>query len=219
MTKLKLAVAMIFACSILVGCASSHSVIDQSWIQKPAKVKVVFTEPHIDSPKDLQDDLPDYVNNFSDWYKSQLETNLGAQTKGVLYSVERISQDLIKTETVSENGSSFWVPAISEMNPEADVYLVINDIWIGRIVSETTCSMGGGFGVGGGVGMGTTCSQNKDFTAKGRYAYYDAKTGKRLGYGDIEAKSGYTFTVSLSDWENVVEKTVSTVLENTPIKK
>ena len=149
MTKLKLAVAMIFACSILVGCASSHSVIDQSWTQKPAKVKVVFTEPHIDSPKDLQDDLPDYVNNFSDWYKSQLETNLGAQTKGVLYSVERISQDLIKTETVSENGSSFWVPTISEMNPEADVYLVINDIWIGRIVSETTCSMGGGFGVGG----------------------------------------------------------------------
>ena len=54
--------------------------------------------------------------------------------------------------------------------------------------------------------------------AIGEY-YYDAKTGKRLGYGDIEAKSGYTFTVSLSDWENVVEKTVSTVLENTPIKK
>ena len=104
------------------------------------------------------------------------------------------------------------------MDGQAEVYLVINDIWIGRVESATTCTTGG-FNAAGGIGMGTTCSQDKDFTGKGSFAYLDAKTGKRLGYGEIEAKSGYTFTVSQSDWLNVMTKTVSTMLENTPIKK
>ena len=217
MRKLKLALASAAACMLLMGCASSRSVVDQGWTQKPAKVKVVFTEPHIGSPKDLYDDLPDYANNFSDWYKAQLEENLGSQTKGVLYSVQKISKDQIRTENADMEGNNFLVPKVAEMDPEADVYLVMDDIWIGRVESEMTCSMGGGFGVGG--GMGTTCTQNKDFTEKGRYAYYDVKTGKKLGYGDIEAKSSYTFTVSLSDWKNIVKKTVSVMLDNTPIKK
>lgn len=217
MRNLKLALAFASACVLLNGCASSRSVVDQSWTQKPAKVKVVFTEPHIGSPKDLQDDLPNYVDNFSDWYKAQLEDNFGSQTKGVLYSVQKISKDQIKTENADMEGYNFLVPKVAEMDPEADVYLVMDDIWIGRVESETTCTMGGGFGVGG--GMGATCTQNKDFTEKGRYAYYDVKTGKKLAYGDIEAKSGYTFTVSLSDWNNIVEKTVSIMLDKTPLKK
>ena len=90
MRKLKLALAFASACALLVGCAAPRSVMDQGWTQKPAKVKVVFTEPFIANPDDLMDDLPEYVNNFSDWYKTQLEANLGSQTNGVLYSVQKI---------------------------------------------------------------------------------------------------------------------------------
>lgn len=216
MRKVKLALAIASACALLVGCAAPRSVMDQGWTQKPAKVKVVFTEPFIANPDDLQDDLPEYVNNFSDWYKAQLEANLGSQTNGVLYSVEKISQDQIKGEAAAVNGVNIKVPRIVEMDKEADVYLVLNDLWIGRTQSETTCTTGGGFG---GFGMATTCSSEKDFTGKGNYAYFDAKTGKRLGYGDFEAKSSYTFAVSQSDWLNVVEDAVSSMLENTPIKQ
>lgn len=218
MRKMKLALAIASACALLVGCAAPRSVMDQGWTQKPAKVKVVFTEPFIANPDDLQDDLPEYVNNFSDWYKAQLETNLGSQTNGVLYSVEKVTMDKVKFEAAAVNGVNIKVPKVEEMDGQADVYLVVNDIWIGRVESETTCTTGG-FNAGGGLGMGTTCTQDKDFTGKGNYAYYDAKTGKRLGYGDFEAKSGYTFAVSLSDWQKVVQKTVSSVLDNTPIKK
>ena len=215
MRKLKLALAFASACALLVGCAAPRSVMDQGWTQKPANVKVVFTEPFIANPKDLQDDLPDYVNNFSDWYKAQLESNFASQTTGVQYFVEKISQDKVKFEAAAVNGVNIKVPKIEEMDNQADVYLVINDIWIGRVESGTTCSTG----AGGGFGMGMTCTQNKDFTGKGNFAYFDAKTGKRLGYGDIEDKSSYSFTVSQSDWQNVMTKTVATMLENTPIKK
>lgn len=218
MRKLKLALAFASACALLVGCAAPRSVMDQGWTQKPANVKVVFTEPFIANPDDLQDDLPDYVNNFSDWYKAQLEANFASQTTGVQYTVEKISQDKVKFEAAAVNGVNIKVPKIEEMDSQADVYLVMNDIWIGRVESATTCTTGG-FNAAGGIGMGTTCSQDKDFTGKGSFAYLDAKTGKRLGYGEIEAKSGYTFTVSQSDWLNVMTKTVSTMLENTPIKK
>ena len=214
MRKLKLALAFASACALLLGCAAPRSVMDQGWTQKPANVKVVFTEPFIANPKDLQDDLPDYVNNFSDWYKAQLDSNFASQTTGVQYFVEKISQDKVKFEAAAVNGVNIKVPKIEEMDNQADVYLVINDIWIGRVESGTTCSTGAG-----GVGMGMTCTQNKDFIGKGNFAYFDAKTGNRLGYGDIEAKSSYTFTVSQSDWLNVMTQTVATMLENTPIKK
>ena len=104
MRKLKLALAFASACALLLGCAAPRSVMDQGWTQKPANVKVVFTEPFIANPKDLQDDLPDYVNNFSDWYKAQLDSNFASQTTGVQYFVEKISQDKVKFEAAAVNG-------------------------------------------------------------------------------------------------------------------
>ena len=219
MRRMKLALAFATVCALLVGCAAPRSVVDQGWTQKPANVKVVFTEPFIANPDDLQDDLPDYVNNFSDWYKAQLEANFASQTNGIQYSVEKISQDKVKFEAANVNGVNIKVPKVEEMDNQADIYLVMNDIWIGRVESATTCTTGGFNAAGGGMGMGTTCTQDKDFTGKSSFAYFDPKTGKRLGYGDIEAKSSYTFAVSQSDWMNVMAKTVSTMLDKTPLKK
>ena len=208
MRKMKLALAIASACALLVGCAAPRSVMDQGWTQKPAKVKVVFTEPFIANPDDLQDDLPEYVNNFSDWYKAQLETNLGSQTNGVLYSVEKVSMDKVKFEAAAVNGVNIKVPKSLIVQPDIAQFnktsLEARDIKIKITKIDIPVAFASAF-EGEIIRRGDT--------------YYDAKTGKRLGYGDFEAKSGYTFAVSLSDWQKVVQKTVSSVLDNTPIKK
>ena len=215
MRKLKRIVLMAVACTLLWGCASKRAVIDTSWTQKPSKVKIVFTEPFIANPADLADDLPDYVNNFSDWYKGQIEANLGDYSSGVLFSVEKISRDAITSEVSNLNGANIKTPKVNSMDASADVYLVMDDLWIGRTESETTCTPGG-FGAGG---MGMTCSSEKDFSGKGSFAYFDAKTGAKLGYGEIESKVSYTFAITQSDWVAVVEKTVASMFKNTPIAK
>jgi hypothetical protein len=192
--------------------------MDWGVTEKPVKVKVVFTEPFIANPDDLQDDLPEYVNNFSDWYKAQLESNLGSQTKGALYSVEKISMDKVRYDAAPvRNGVNIKVPKVEKMDSEADIYLVMNDIWIGRVETQPVCTTGG-FSAGG-MGLGTTCSSGAKFSSMGNFAYYNAKTGKRLGYGVFEAGAGYSFAVTQSDWLYVVEETVFTMVQNTPIKK
>ena len=217
MEKIKLILTTAFACAFLAGCASKRAVVDSTWTQKPSKVKIVFTEPIVANPDDLADDLPDYVHNFSDWYKAQIEANLGDYSNGVLYAVEKVSRDEITSEVSYVNGINIKTPKMKTMDESADVYLVMDDLWIGRTESETTCTPGaGGFGAGG-MGMGMTCSTQKDFTGKGNYAYFDVKTGKKLGYGDFESKASYTFAVSQSDWIDVVKKTVKTMFKDTPI--
>ncbi len=217
MRKLKFAVAMAFACAILIGCAAPRSVVDPSWTQKPGKVKVVFTEPFVANPDDLQDDLPDYVNNFPDWFKAQVEANIGKYSSGVNFSVERISADMVSAEAASLDGVNIKVPKIKQMDNDADIYLVLNDVWFGRTEAESACagSFGAG-GVGGGMMVGGCVS--KQFTAKGNFAYFDVKTGKRVAYGDFEANSSYTFAVSQGDWESVVLGALDKMLSNTPLK-
>ena len=207
MKSLKLILITTMASIFMVGCASPRAVIDESWSQKPSKVKVVFTEPLIANVDDLEDDLPDYVNNFSDWYKEQLQINLGDRTSGVGYSIQKISKDIVRIDPAPVNGENIKVPRVTEMSNSADIYLVLDDIWIGRTTKMATCSNG----------MTTySCPQNY-FTATGIYAYYDVKSGQRVGYGDYEANSGYSFVVDVSDWEKILEKTVDIILNNTPL--
>lgn len=209
MKKLNFILMMALACVFFVGCAAPHAVVDSSWSQKPTKVKVVFTEPLVANPDDLADDLPENVNNFSDWYKTELEKNLGTQTNGVLYSVEKISQDKVSTVAAPLNDVNIRIPKITEMENEADVYLVMNDVWIGRTVKPGTCT----------AGMVSYTCEYPFFSGKGDYAFFDAKSGQRLGYGVIAADVSYTFAVTKDDWECVVEKTVKIMLDETPLKK
>lgn len=209
MKRMHLILAMAMSCVFFVGCAAPHSVIESSWSQKPTKVKVVYTEPLVASQEDLADDLPDYVSNFSDWYKAELEKNLGAQTNGVLYSVQQIAQEKVLTVPAPLNDVNIKTPKITEMDQEADVYIVMNDVWFGRTTKPGTCS----------TGMITYTCDYPYFSGKGNYAFFEAKSGQRLGYGEIAADVSYTFAVTKSDWEGVVVKTVNSMLDNTPLKK
>ena len=216
MKKIKTILSLAVACALFCGCAPKRSVINTSWTQKPSKVKIVFTEPFVANPDDLADDLPDFVNNFPDWYKAQLEANLANYSNGVLYSVEMISRDAVTSEASNVNGVNVKTPKIKTMDDAADVYLVIDELWIGRTTTTTACAGAGGMG-GGGFGMGVGGCSSNDFTGKGTFAYFDAKTGTKLGYGDFESKVGYTFALTQSDWVEVVKQSVESMFENTPI--
>lgn len=209
----KHAFMMALACVLLVGCAPKHCVIDASWTQRPSRVKVLFTDPIIDSPKDLADDLPEFVNNFSDWYRVQMEAFFKASSDGVVYSVEKISPDFLAYEASDLDGESIRTPRIKMLDGTADVYLVIADLWIGRI-KDMSCSGPMGPGM-----AGPSCYAEKSLTGRGRYAYFDGKTGAKLGFGDIKAQSFFTFTVSLDDWIEVVNKTVEIVRKDTPMAR
>lgn len=204
---------LLLACMLLIGCAPKLYVVDPSWVLKPSRVKVLFTEPGIGSPKDLADDLPSYVNNFSDWYRAQLESFLRASSQGVAYSVEKVPREFVSYEFSDIDGSSFKTPRPKVLDGSADVYLVMDDLWIGR-VKDRSCSGPMGPGM-----AGPSCYSKKSLTGSGRYAYFDGKTGAKLGYGDIKAESFFTFTVSLDDWINVVNKTVEIMLKDTPIAR
>lgn len=209
MKRMHFVLMLAMACVFFVGCAAPHAVLETSWSQKPTKVKVVFTEPLVANPDDLADDLPDHVDNFAEWYKAELEKNLGSQTNGVLYSVEKIAQDKVTTVAAPLNNVNVKTPKITEMDNEADVYLVMNDVWVGRTTKPGTCT----------AGMVTYTCDYPYFSGKGNYAFFDAKSGQRLGYGVVAADISYTFAVTKSDWESVVEKTVKIILEETPLVK
>ena len=203
------------ACAFLIGCAAPRGVVDPSWKEKPASVKVVFTEPFVANPEDLQDDLPDYVDHFQDWYLDQLLTNLAKFAKGVKFSGEMISRDKVKYESGAMEGGNVKVPKYDSMQGDADIYLVMDDLWIGRTEVQSTCSTG--MGAAGGAGMSASC-MTPALANKGSFAYYDAKTGKRLAYGDFQENMGFTFGVSANDWKNVLYMTSQTLLKKTPLQ-
>lgn len=203
------------ACAFLIGCAAPRVVVDPSWKEKPASVKVVFTEPFVANPEDLQDDLPGYVDHFQDWYLDQLLTNLAKFAKGVKFSGEMISRDKVKYESGAMEGGNVKVPKYDSMQGDADIYLVMDDLWIGRTEVQSTCSTG--MGAAGGAGMSASC-MTPALVNKGSFAYYDAKTGKRLAYGDFQENMGFTFGVSANDWKNVLYMTSQTLLKKTPLQ-
>lgn len=203
---MKLFSVLTLVCALLMGCAAPRVVVDPSWKEKPAKVKVVFTEPFVANPEDLQDDWPDYVNRFTDLYAEQLLTNLAKFSKGVEFFAEVISREQLKYEVGSMEGGNVKVPKYETMKNDADVYLVMDELWVGRTEIQTSCA----------GGMGGTC-MSPAFANKGNYAYYDAKTGKRLAYGDFQENSGFTFGVSQQDWKNIFYLTAQTLLKKTPL--
>ena len=203
----------VLASMLLLGCAPKLYVVDPSWTVKPSRVKVLFTEPGIGTPKDLADDLPSFVNNFSDWYRLQLDSYLRANSYGVVYSVEKVPREFVSYEISDIDGSSFKTPKPKVLDGSADVYLVMDDLWIGR-VKDMSCPGPMGPGM-----VGPSCYSETSLTGSGRYAYFDGKTGAKLGYGDIKAQSFFTFTVSQDDWIEVVNKTVEIVLKDTPIAR
>ena len=96
------------------------------------------------------------------------------------------------------------------------IYVVLSDIWLGR-ESETYMTAQGNAASMAGDPMGTGYTTYKYFMSKCKYAFYDTKTGKLLGYGHAEGKAQYQFAVTKGDWEFALRDMVGKVLTNTPV--
>ena len=217
MKKLKLILVTLIACPFLTGCAilfllfspSPSNSVEESWTKKPNKVNIVFTDPFLDDPEKFDQDIPEYPGRFNDWFIAELISDLENRTSGIHYSMKRIPKDKIKIEKVLHKDEGVNAPVFTEMDKSAEIYLVLDSLWIGK------------------TKKGTTCESNIDImngckllylTAKGNFAYYDTKDGKRVGFGKIESNSKYWSAITRGNWTGMVNLTSKKVLLGTPLE-
>lgn len=213
MKKIVAALAVVLMSMVFTGCTATRIYMSENWKEAPKKVKVVFTEPQIDRMDDLRDDLPEYADNFSEWYKIQLASNLKKASKVPNYVIEPISRNDVAFDDFRMRRSSVSVPRPANMTDDADIYVIVDDIWLGRTSETRTNTSQNAQGI-----MITTESTMHYFTTKGSYAYYDAKTKECLGFDTFERRVAYSFVVSKSDWENLLTQTVERIVEKTPLQ-
>lgn len=210
MKSLRLILLSVFASMLLTACGAPHYFIDADWTEnsKPTNVKVVFSMPKVAEPDDLRDDLPEYTSNFAKWFGPELKENLVSRSRdNVHYSMSLIQRENISYKKKELGDDEFSVPYFDLMKNDADIYLVVSNVWIGR-ESETQWISNG---------VGTTMVTYLYFSMKCRYAFYDARTKKLLGYGHSKGRTGYTFAVTRSDWESSLRKMVYNLARETPL--
>ena len=218
--KIRTLAMMALVSLLLSACSASRYYVDPEWAKmpKPASVKVVFSTPEIGNPDDLKDDLPEYEDNFVDWFAPQMKRVIDSCSNGKIdYSMMMVEPKEFKfrTEKMNETNKNFDVPEYPLMKSDADVYLVVSNIWLGR---EELESNPGGWVMGpSGTMVYTAPTTTRMFVSKGRYAFYDAKTKKLLGFGAAEGSMTYNFAVTRTDWENSVRVMTKQMLRETPL--
>lgn len=201
------------------ACAAPRFYVDQEWKgqSQPESVKVVFTKPVVANPDDLKDDLPEFENNFVKWFGPQAKAYFLEESRNkVKFSMKQIHAEEISMKKVKLGNEDFDAPSYVSMEGESSIYLVLSDIWLGR-ESETYMTAQGNAASMAGDPMGTGYTTSHYFVSKCKYAFYDTKTGKVLGYGHAEGKAQYQFAVTKGDWEYALRDMVSKVLSNTPV--
>ena len=217
--KIRMLALLAFTSLLLSACAAPRFYVDQEWKgqSQPESVKVVFTKPVVGNPDDLKDDLPEFENNFVKWFGPQAKEYFVAEGRNkVKFSMKLIPGEELSMTKVKLGDEDFDAPAYASMEGDASIHLVMTAIWLGR-ESETYMTAQGNAASMAGDPMGTGYTTSHYFVSKCRYAFYDTKTGKLLGYGHAEGKAQYQFAVTKSDWEFALRDMVGKVLANTPV--
>lgn len=200
----------IFALSFLflTGCAPSKQVIDPSWVEKPRTVTILIAEPYVINTDDLVDDLPNELQTFPHWFSGKLGvafSNLSRVKTNVRVMTEN---DFILDKVTLSNGKNIVVPKPKEV-VDAELILCISPIRTSRFVVETMST----------GPNGTTSNTSQYLRYEASYAYYDGKKGTNLGYGIVDVRSGFSFYMDASNWEENVTKMVDNLIKGTPLEK
>lgn len=224
MKLLKNTLLLMFACVFLIGCAQRGLYRKSSWSVPPASLRIVFDEPLITNPGDLERNMPEYVGHFSEWFMIRVAENISS-ISGQAFAVSS-EKGALAIGSFTRKNKVDYVPMYSPMD-QAEVYLLLTNISFGRDETEyySGSNMGGAYvfdsvggtnyGVGDGVG---TYRVQRFFAARCRYAFYDAQTGNLLAYGDAEGKVNYTYNVSAEAWEKSMYNMVRRILKGTPLQ-
>lgn len=216
MKKNVLLVLFTLSFPFFTGCASSKQVIDPSWVAKPSTVTVLIAEPYVINIDDLVDDLPNELQTFPHWFSGKLGvaySNLSRVKTNVRVMTEK---DFILDKATLSNGKNIVVPRPKEV-VDAELILCISPIRTSRFTVETTSSMPNGTNANQFNGTATTTSEYLRYEAY--YAYYDGKKGTNLGYGIVDVRSGFSFYMDASNWEENITNMVKNLIKGTPLAK
>ncbi|MBR2095856.1 MAG: hypothetical protein IJ908_09690 [Fibrobacter sp.] len=221
--KLVLVSLALFA---LVDCAGSERFISESWTSRPASIALIYTNPVVQNMDDVEDDLPEYVNSFPTWVTQEFKKNIEAQVNSKSGSPMRV--DVVHYPVGSAGGPARFFMGESELRlddkdffagdneqlvlPEADVYLVLD-----ALTFKNVNAVNSGAGLLG--ALLSYMMHSGDLFIEATFGFYDAKSHKRLGYGNLQSNEGYFFGVAKSSWENLMETAVEDLFDGTPISK
>ena len=222
---------------LLVGCSSTPKQFkDASWTQKPANMKTVFTQPAFVPDSTLsfwkgeyvKDSLPDEMKPISDWFAKNLD-NTFKFNLSTHYSIAEVAKDQVSSFSVKLDGEDVSLPKLESMSDSFEVYLVIDDISMGKNVKSSGMNagmgpnmgvgMGSGMGTGMGVGMGfgTMGSSGENVKITARYAFFDVKTRKLLNFGSVE-KSHFAEKKAIEhDWVDALRDLALEIIGQTPV--
>lgn len=224
---MKFKILMLAALTMLfVGCAPKTTAIsiDPSWTEKPAKLTVLFTDPVVENPDDLKDDLPEYVDDFYDWFGRELAKNYGKFTRNSIpLDVQRTEPASITIQTDSIGRTEVKVPKPANLGE--GYTLVIANANFSR--KEDTYANAAYHNSGAAYGQGVNPGQNSmafagaDLVELGLwlsadYAIYNA-AGQRVAFGHHGIKSKFQYAMTRSDWERCVTAFVKKTLAGTPV--
>lgn len=214
---------VLFALSFLffTGCAPSKQVINPSWVEKPLTVTILIAEPYVINMNDLADDLPNELQTFPHWFSGKLGvafSNLSRVKTNVRVMSEK---DFILDKVTLSNGKNIAVPKPKEVI-EAELILCISPIRTSRFIEERmdvnpNAAANATNSVSGLPSSNTSTSESLRYEAS--YAYYDGKKGTNLGYGIVDVRSGFSFFMDASNWEENIMNMVEDLIKKTPLEK
>lgn len=222
---------MAIAAVALTGCAKKPTFfVDPAWTEKPSSVTVEFTKPMVENQDDVQDDLEEYADNFSAWFKAELTKDLNLVAKNsVPFDVREVGTDELVHETANIEETGFDMMKPMAMEGEG-YYLVFSNVNFSRRedayenAAYNNHVAANGYGASVNPGTNSMATAGATITDKGLwiyadYAYYNAKTGERVAFGRWNIKSKFTYAMTRSDWEKCVLALVKKTLARTPVLK
>lgn len=229
--KKRLLCCMAAVAIAFTGCAKKPTFfVDPEWTEKPTSVTVEFTKPMVENQDDAKDDLEEYADNFSAWFKAELTKDLNLVTKNsVAFDVVEVNASDLVHEKDSIQTVEFNMMKPMAMDGDG-YYLVFSNVNFSRREDAYENAAYNGHvaanGYGAPVNPGTNSMATAGATIEDKglwiyadYAFYNAKTGNRVAFGHWNIKSKFTYAMTRGDWEKCVLALVKKTLARTPVLK
>lgn len=226
--KIKLFCCMAAVAMAFTGCAKKPTFfVDPEWTEKPTSVTVEFTKPMVENQDDVKDDLEEYADNFSAWFKAELTKDLNLVTKNsVAFDVVEVNASDLVHEKDSIQTVEFNMMKPMAMDGEG-YYLVLSNVNFSRredsyenmAYSQNVAQNGYGAPANNSMATAGPTFADNGLWLYADYAYYSAKTGNRVAFGHWNIQSKFTYAMTRGDWEKCVLALTKKTLARTPILK
>lgn len=187
------------SCLIFTACSSTPRFqVDPEWLITPPHYTVLFTEPFVNNPKDVADDLPEYTDKFSEWFSKELAKEITKISK-TDHPFQKVDDStLIIMPAPLDKEKIISIPLPDTTMKIHGIAVVIHPIKVWRDKSSKS-------------------SNFLVFTA--HYTIVDTDKRKLLAYGTLSAVKQFHFVMTKSDWEECVQIFAEKLLEGTPLIK